>query len=160
VSADFVPLADVLRPKAAACAAPAGGESAADCGDTALVTEPVNDVPADAVAAIREARLFRARLADAFDAASARLIRELASDVLARELKLAPCDLDALLRRAVERAPVVRVRVAPVDLPRLRDVACVADPQLAPGDAIVELDGGALDARFGVRLAAVLEGFA
>ena len=161
MSADFVPLADVLRPKAAACAAaPAGGESEADGGDTVLVTEPVNDVPADAVAAIREARLFRARLADAFDAASARLIRELASDVLARELKLAPCDLDALLRRTLERAPVVRVRVAPADVPRVRAIGCLADSELTPGDAVVELDGGALDARFGVRLAAVLEGFA
>jgi flagellar biosynthesis/type III secretory pathway protein FliH len=39
-------------------------------------------------------------------------------------------------------------------------VAVVEDSALAAGDAIVELAGGVLDARLGVRLATVLEAFA
>lgn len=126
------------------------------------------------VAAVREARLFRARLADAFDAASARLLRELAAQVLMRELRIAPCEIDELVARVRERAPVVRVRLSPADAARLRatfremphrrtarnaDVPVIADDDLSDGDAIVELAGGALDARLGVRLATVLEAF-
>ena len=162
MAAEFVSLADMLRPASGAAhpAACVAGESEHDGTVLAPAPEPPNEERGDVHAAVRAARLFRARLADALDAASARLIRELASDVLARELKLAPCDVDALLRRILERAPVVRVRVAPVDVARVRAVPCVADPALAPGDALVELNGGALDARFGVRLAMVLDGFA
>ncbi len=109
--------------------------------------------------ALREARLFRARLADAFAEAAQRLLRELACEVLARELRLAPCDLAALVQRVRERVPVVRVRVAATDLGAVTGVPLVADPALQAGDAIVELAGGALDARLGVRLAAVLEAF-
>jgi Flagellar assembly protein FliH len=110
--------------------------------------------------ALRDARSFRARLNDALDHAAARLMRELAADVLMRELRLAPCDLTALVERVRDRAPVVRVRVAPADVGRLRGIPVVSDPALDAGDAIVELAGGALDARLGVRLAAVLEAFA
>ena len=114
----------------------------------------------DIDAALRDARLFRARLADAFDDAAARLLRELAADVLARELRLAPCNLAELVRRAGEHAPVVRVRVAACDVPALAGMPVVADPALGRGDAVLELAGGALDARLGVRLATVLEAFA
>jgi len=54
----------------------------------------------------------------------------------------------------------VRVRVAPCDVAAIRGVAVVADRELMPGDAVVELAGGALDARLGVRLAFVLEALA
>jgi len=112
----------------------------------------------DLADAMRDARLFRARLADALDAAAARLSRELATDVLARELRLAPADVGAIARRLVERAaPVVRLRVSPEDAGCAAPYPVVADARLAPGDAIVELDGGELDARLGVRLAGVLE---
>jgi flagellar biosynthesis/type III secretory pathway protein FliH len=111
-------------------------------------------------AALRDARLFRARLEDALDSAAARLARELAADVLMRELRLAPCDLAAVVQRVRDHAPVVRVRVAAADVDSVRGVPVVADPALDAGDAIVELAGGALDARLGVRLASVLEAFA
>jgi hypothetical protein len=110
--------------------------------------------------ALRDARLFRARLADAFAFSSRRLLRDLASDVLARELRLAPCDLGALVRRAAENVPVVRVRVAPCDLGSVAGFPVIADVSLSTGDAVVEVVGGALDVRLGVRLAAVLEAFA
>ncbi|HEX3464605.1 MAG TPA: FliH/SctL family protein [Candidatus Elarobacter sp.] len=114
----------------------------------------------DVGAALRDARLFRARLADAFDDAAARLVRELAAHVLMRELRVAPCEIGELVARVRERAPVVRVRVSPADVGRVRGVPVVGDDELAAGDAIVEVAGGALDARLGVRLAAVLEAFA
>jgi hypothetical protein len=118
------------------------------------------ELDAGVAEALRDARLFRARLADAFADTSQRLLRELACEVLARELRLAPCDLSALARRVSERVPVVRVRVAASDLGAVTGMPVLADPALRAGDAIVELAGGALDARLGVRLAAVLEAFA
>ncbi len=123
--------------------------------------EARDDGPSDEriAAALRDARLFGARLADAFDEASARLLRELAADVLGRELRLAPCDLARIVRRVHAGAPVVGVRVATEDATGLGDVPVVIDPSLRSGDAIVELSGGAIDARLGVRLAQVLEAF-
>lgn len=116
-----------------------------------------SDVHTELVEAAREARLFRARLADAFDDAVVRLVRELAVDVLARELRLAPCDISAIARRALERAPVVRLRVAPEDAGNDYGLPIVVDPELRAGDAVFELAGGAFDARLGIRLATVLD---
>jgi hypothetical protein len=184
VPGEFVALADLLRAPSASGGAvvaspdsftPACHDSACDDGLTHRPPESLANVDVDlrgddddgVVAVLREARLFRARLADAFDDAAARLLRELATGVLARELRLAPCDLAAIVRRIAERAPALRVRVAAGDAPALADAlpgasdaAVVEDPALARGDAIVELAGGALDARLGVRLAIVLEAFA
>ena len=156
---EFVSLADTLRPP----------EPVPTPMCDVVLAEPV-DVPepassegvadaADAAAAVREARLFRARLADALDDATARLVRELAAAVLARELRLAPCDIDAVIRDVLRLAPAVRVRLAPSEATCVAGIPVVADPSLEPGDAIVELAGGAIDARFGVRLATVLEAF-
>jgi flagellar biosynthesis/type III secretory pathway protein FliH len=163
---DFVSLADVLRAPAPAgvpvpdAPPPALEPPAAQRG--AEPERPPTDerTHVELVAMLRETRLFRARLADAFDDARSRLVRELAAGVLARELRLAPCDLDALVQRVLIDAPVVRVRAAPCDVAAIRGVPVVADPELTAGDAVVELAGGALDARLGVRLALVLEAFA
>jgi hypothetical protein len=187
VAAEFVALAELLRAPVAraevagAVEAVEGAQSRVAVApltrattenavrpDDANASEAFDDGRAAVVTALRDARLFRARLADAFDDAAGRLLRELASDVLARELRLAPCDLGAIVRWIGERAPVVRVRVAACDaaalaavpLPRGFDAAVVADPMLAGGDAVVELGGGALDARLGIRLGVVLEAFA
>jgi hypothetical protein len=160
VSAEFVSLADVLRgpapPPAPATAVAASEEPATARAEV----PPASGVAADELdAALRDARLFRARLADAFDEAAARLLRELAADVLARELRLAPCDVAHVVRRIAACAPAVRVRVAPGDAAGISGIDVVADADLCAGDAIVELAGGALDARLGVRLAAVIEAF-
>jgi flagellar biosynthesis/type III secretory pathway protein FliH len=175
VAADFISLADYLHrrrtPPNAACAAGELVPAVADdahfdhgvvAGAEATSCEPVqaDTAHADVMAALHDARLFRARLGDAFDDAAARLLRELAAEVLVRELRLAPCDVDALVARVRERAPVVRVRVAPDEVARVHGVPVVGDERLASGDAIVELAGGALDVRLGVRLASVLEAFA
>jgi hypothetical protein len=179
VAGDFVALADLLRAPVAsvdvtAVTAPCAGgddppgQSADTCVAVRRAACDAGSASDDVGAAMREARLFRARLADAFDEAAARLLRELACDVLGRELRLAPCELGELVQRACARAPVVRVRVAGCDVARVAaatllpgaGVAVVDDPALAAGDAVIELAGGALDARLGVRLATVLEAFA
>lgn len=171
---EFVSLADLLRPRArddapapdgagnepqAAAAESAATASAEDASDDAGLAGDEADVHAVVTDALREAKLFRARLADAFDDARGRLLRELASDVLARELRIAPCDLDVLAQRALASAPVVRVRVAPSEIGLVSGIPVVADPELAEGDAVVEIDGGAIDARLGARLALILEAF-
>ena len=155
MAAEFVALAELLR-------APVAHAVAAETpADDRVAREPLEGaLAADVDAALRDARLFRARLADALDEAASRLVRELACAVLVRELQLAPCDLAALVRRAGERAPVVRVRVSPCDAAALAGMPVVADATLERGDAIVELAGGAFDVRLGVRLATVQEAFA
>lgn len=139
--------ADAVSGEAVVCDADA--RDGDRCGDDAVVVD-----------VLRDARLFRARLADAFDAHLARLLREIAASVLGRELRIAPCDLQALVARIVGDVPIVRVRVCASDASRLHGAEIAIDPALAPGDAIVELACGSVDARFGVRLAAVLEAFA
>ena len=154
--ADFVSLAEML----VRTPPPADDRDA----PPPCLASPDSHVDAAAVEAcspaLRDVRLFRARLADAFDEASARLLRELAADVLARELRLAPCDLAAIVQRVQRSAPVVVVRVAAHDAAPIADVPVVIDETLQPGDAILEVVGGAVDARLGVRLAQVLEAFA
>lgn len=164
MAGEFVALAELLRAPAAPAVVPQLDASGRAARAETFVTDASSDAGNDAV---RDARLFRARLADAFDDAAARLLRELASEVIARELRLAPCDLAELVRRVRDRMPVMRVRVAACDIggiaaaPLAREgVIVLADPVLARGDAVVELASGALDARLGVRLATVLEAFA
>jgi hypothetical protein len=165
VAAEFVALADLLRAPGAVAPLPSPDATRAPEDGEQPAFAVAHD-EADVRDVLREARLFRARLADAFDDAAARLLRELASDVLARELRLAPCDLAAIVRRIAARAPVLRVRVGAGDLargvalPRGCGAVLVEDRALGDGDAVVELAGGALDARLGVRLATVLEAFA
>ncbi len=155
MGAEFIPLADVLRPpRAPDPPAPATIELAPDPPAAA----PAGDD--DLRAALRDARLFRARLADALDAAVPLLLRELAARVLARELRIAPSDVDALLRPLIASSGAVRVRVAPAEAVSALGVPIVRDDSLASGDAVVELDGGAIDARFGTRVAVVLEDLA
>ena len=164
--AEFISLADLLRPPVPLVATPVDVEPpiaeppAMPTLDDATLPRRDESTNHELVAALRETRLFRARLADAFEGARQRLLRELATDVLARELRVAACDLDALARRIIAEAPFVRIRVAPSDVATISGAPVVADTELDAGDAIVELIGGGLDARLGVRLAAVLEAFA
>lgn len=117
--------------------------------------------PPACAAALRDLRLFRARVADGLDARVARLLVALAGEVLVRELRLAPVALAALVARiANERqADPLRVAVAPQDRAALAHAGFPVDVDatLAPGDAIVIFAEGEIDARLGVRLARVLE---
>jgi flagellar biosynthesis/type III secretory pathway protein FliH len=111
------------------------------------------------VAALREARLFHAALADAFAAILADLLRELATDVVGRELRLAGVDIEGLARRLIaERAAdgPLRLRVAPAQARVACDLPVVVDPTLQPGDAVLECRNGEIDARLSVRLERLL----
>ncbi len=110
---------------------------------------------------LSEIRCFRARLTDAFDTSYERLLRDLASAVLARELALAPADLAAIARRALDRAmeeEPVQLRAHPTDIETLRPlrIGIQADSSLRPGDCVIDLIDGEIDASLGVRVEAVL----
>jgi hypothetical protein len=163
----FVSFAEVLHGTLARResepAAPAPAVVASDVPASTCV--PIDDV-AGAADLLRDVRIFRARLADAFDAARTALVHELAYAVLGRELQLAPADIASIAQRiTVEHAATqpLRVRVAPADVAAVNARAAglppiVADAFLAPGDAMLEFADGHIDARLGVRLAALLHG--
>jgi flagellar biosynthesis/type III secretory pathway protein FliH len=144
----FVALADFLRRDAR-------GEEAS--------TLPAASEPQAAYVApsIAQARRFYAALADALDASMEELRRDLASEVLARELVLQPCDMRAIATRLVERyaqdGPVTLLANAE----DARDLGACAipvrtDPSLRRGDCTLVVRYGTIDASLGVRLAGVL----
>lgn len=114
---------------------------------------------ADALAGVRR---FHAALADAVDASVDDLLRDIACDVLGRELMLAPADVAciaaAALRRYAEDSPV-RLRAHPDETAALAglNLPVVADCELRRGDVAVDLRAGSIDARLGTRLESVLE---
>jgi len=127
----------------------------------APLEEPVVECDPDPVIdeVIREARRFRAALADTVALCARDVMTEIASDVLARELYLQECDLSRIVASALERYGVapLRVRVHPSDAAALEDAwNVVRDEGLRRGDAIIETSAGSIDARLGVRLARVL----
>lgn len=118
----------------------------------------LNDALAETLSAVRR---FRAAVADAVDAVLDDVLRDIACDVVARELRLAPADIAAIVTTAIARcAPetALAVRVHPEDAAACASfgVRVVEDPQLRSGDAIVELQYGSIDAQLGVRLASLL----
>jgi hypothetical protein len=114
---------------------------------------------ADALAGVRR---FHAALADAVDASVDDLLRDIACEVLGRELTLAPADLAciaaAALRRYADDSPV-RLRAHPDEMAALTglNLPVVADCELRRGDVTVDLRAGSIDARLGTRLESVLE---
>jgi flagellar biosynthesis/type III secretory pathway protein FliH len=128
------------------------------------VLQDAHDVPtephADEYAMLREMRLFRARIIEATEEAVETMLLDIASEVLGRELELAPADIEAILDRALQRyfeEQPLCVRVHPADCELLgTELALIADDSLQRGDAIVELRSGSIDARLGTRLASIL----
>jgi hypothetical protein len=114
--------------------------------------------------ALHEIERFRAFALDAIERSLGRLVASLAEEVLGRELKLSPVDLQEITNRALrryDREGPVRVRVSTVDLGAVRtELPVVADADLREGDLIVEVRDGTLDARMHVRLDCVLRRFA
>ncbi|HVA29086.1 MAG TPA: FliH/SctL family protein [Candidatus Baltobacteraceae bacterium] len=114
--------------------------------------------------ALSELRRFRAALADAIDETRERLLREIAVDVVARELELCDADIDAVIERACERYAIdvpVAVRLHPGDAATVHlAYPVIEDATLRRGDAIVEASSGTIDARLGVRLERVLRALA
>jgi Flagellar assembly protein FliH len=113
--------------------------------------------------AIGEVKRFRAALEDAVACRLDELLRDIASDVLARELALAPCDVRAIVAQTLARhsTDAVRVRVNPheVAIAEPAGIPVVADEALRAGDAVIETRCGTIDASFGVRLDRILSAF-
>jgi flagellar biosynthesis/type III secretory pathway protein FliH len=104
--------------------------------------------------------LFHARVIEAVEAAVEPIVEGIAADVLARELLVAPADVEAIVDRALQRfvsEEPIRVRVHPDDAPNVQCGApVVADSSLQRGDAVIDLRNGSLDASLAVRLAVLL----
>ncbi len=128
------------------------------CAAEEPVAEPTIDEVESAVDdAIADVRRFRAALADALDIAVAELVREIAFDVVGRELQLAPVDLRSIVDRARERygfKEPIAIRVHPDERELLpSDIApIVCDARLRRGDVSLEIESGTIDATLGARL--------
>jgi hypothetical protein len=129
---------------------------------TAAHDEEQHEAPKPFVAhpALAECALFRSRLRAAFDRARALLVEDLATDVLARELQLAPAAIDAiavaLFDRYAEELPVL-LRVSADDRARVAlDLPIEIDPSLRTGDAVLVVRDGQLESTLGTRLDAVV----
>jgi len=145
----FVSLATRLREPASIAPEVPGDAPSAD-------EEPVR-APSGA---IDDCAMFRARLLEAFDRARATFIADLATEVLARELQLAPASIDAIAARIVadysDEMPV-RLRVSPGDRERVQvDLPIEVDPSLRSGDVVLVVRDGSLESTLGARLDAVV----
>ena len=110
---------------------------------------------------VHDLTLMRLAALEGFERATRRLIADLAHDVLARELALAPADIEALVARALaawsDHEPIA-LAVAPADRERVRAPLPIrTDPTLASGDLTVFVRDGAFESPFGFRLADALE---
>ena len=127
----------------------------------ALPLAKIETIAPDAAAIGAELRCFRARLADAFEAASRRLTADFAVALLGRELELAPVMIERIAARVLAEywsEEPLRLRVSPFDAPvTVLDLPVVVDPSLRAGDCAVDVADGSHDASLGIRLAAVVE---
>jgi flagellar biosynthesis/type III secretory pathway protein FliH len=156
---EFVALGTWLCPAAPAIAIdPPAREDESPSDPPALPGE--EDVIADVGARVRR---FRAMLADALDRSFADLLRDIAAEVLGRELQCAPAELQAIVERALERAAdelPVCVHVHPSQLALLQlDLPVVADARLRCDDVRIDLRSGTIDASLGLRLEQLLTGY-
>ena len=129
-----------------------------------IVPAAPEDEPCDArMELLADIRLFRAKLAESLDHFVGLLLREIAVEVLARELELAPSDIAAVVQFARERYACdepLGIRAHPSEVALLEGSArVVGDATLRPGDVVLEVHGGTIDATLGMRLTRVLRGF-
>ncbi len=158
MSDEFVPLTLFLRPAVSEPATEPVPPAASPPLEIALH-------PPEHQEALRAARRFRAALADALDAALQELLRTIASEVLARELRLGGADVAAIVSTALDRFAherVVSVRAHSQDCPALvaLPIERVADDSLTPGDVRIELQWGTIDLTLDARLDAALAAWA
>jgi flagellar biosynthesis/type III secretory pathway protein FliH len=148
----FVPLDRALR---------VVPESPTVSGDIVAAVASTNEAEPDLAEVASDARRFRAALADALALSLERLVRDVACDVLARELLLAPPDVAAIAARALERyledGPL-QLRVHPDDRGACAslDLPVVTDGRLRAGDVVLDVRCGSIDASLGARLETVL----
>jgi len=106
---------------------------------------------------LAEIERFRAAAISALEGALEGLLGAIADEVLARELALAPADIQTLFSRALrrfEREGPVRLRVAPQDVQQVQtSLPVIADANLMPGDFTLEVRDGEIESHLPVRLA-------
>ena len=110
---------------------------------------------------LREVRLFNAHVREALDRRVHTLLADIAKEILARELVLAPADIAGLTASLLARhasASPFRMRVHSQDVLSLNacGVPVFADESLQPGDAVVDLRNGSIDVTLATRLEDVL----
>ncbi|MGB8965823.1 MAG: FliH/SctL family protein [Candidatus Cybelea sp.] len=157
----FVPLASLLRPIVVEPVDPSLPVSTTAAGTPDEAIARAGTLEAEYDENLCAARRFRAALADALEVAVGRLLREIANDVLARELRLASADVASVVAHALARfdgEKVLSLRVHPSELGTLPELGLekIADESLAPGDAVIELHSGTIDLRLPARLEAAL----
>ena len=153
----FVPLARLLRASPVTPSpVPAQTPEPLEAAAAACAQQPEGDTPTRD----GETALAHLRIAEWFERAREQLLRRFAHEVLARELLLAPADIEALARRALgafagdlPRAVVV----APADAERL-DLALPvhADVRFERGDLALEVDDGKLVSSLQLRVEGVI----
>lgn len=153
----FVPLDAFLRQLQPADRTPADPST-----ERAAESPPPGAEPCPCAGALAAARRFHAALADALDVALEGLLRNVACDVLARELSLAPADIAAIAARALAQyagESPVRIRVHPEETFLLdgAEIPVVPDCRLRRGDVAIDVECGTIDAGLGARLLCVLE---
>lgn len=133
------------------------------------VLDPVPTVPVEeeqsrplAHEAFGQVRRFRAAVFDAVDIAVRDVLCDVAAEVLARELELAPANVEAIVARACARIgdeDLVAVRIHPDEAGQLSlaGVNLIADSRLRRGDVLLQVRSGTIDLTLGARLAAVLD---
>jgi flagellar biosynthesis/type III secretory pathway protein FliH len=150
----FTPLAEWLAPVPEADRAPTDVPSVAQ-SESPMPPDEFDDV-------LARVRLFRAALDDAFEVTLGDLLREVALDVVGRELRLAPCEIARIVERARERYRIdepLGIRVHPADVDRLPGVyrqIAVSDERLRSGDVMLQVRTGTIDASLGTRLERLL----
>lgn len=158
VPKEFRSLAEILRGIEPAPDRPIETQQAAQSAEN--VVESHAEPAADFEALVRDVRLFRAHIAEAVDACVERLVHAIAQTVLARELELAPCDIDAIVDSClamVNGARDLRIVVHPEDAALVRTASTESDPVLERGDCIVRLDSGSIHATLQLRLRDAIE---
>jgi hypothetical protein len=155
VDEKFRPLASLLREAREASVHRSIGVMAVRAEAPAPPQSEDRSLRVDAVGLCNEIALARAAVIEAFERVRFRLLERLARDVLSRELALAPVDIAALARRVLaefsDDEPVALV-VAPADASHVNcDVPVRVDVSLSPGDLVVAVRDGVIDARFALR---------
>ncbi len=110
--------------------------------------------------ALRELRVFRARIVEGVNDAVETVLADIAAEVLARELQSAPADIQRIVDRALQRYLAEEPLCVRVHRDEKFGLSCgvpvVSDDRLRTGDVVIELRSGYVEATLGARLADVL----
>jgi flagellar biosynthesis/type III secretory pathway protein FliH len=120
-----------------------------------------SEIAPEAERLLNELAVLRVATHEACERACRVAVRGLAEVVLGRELRLEPVEIETVVAdalAALSAAEPVAVAVAPCDAARLKfPLPVVPDVALRPGDLIVQVRDGFVDARLKVRLTRVLD---